>query len=272
VDHVLADVDDWPVEAVAVGVSGPDATIATHGPADRTFWWASITKILTAWATLVAVQDGLLHLDEPAGPEGATVRHLLSHASGLPPQTGGPTARVEYRRIYSNHGYELLADLVADRVGLSFAEHLDIEVLQPLGMTTTYLEGSPAADVHGTAGDLLLLARELLAPTLLDEPLASEVAQVQFPGLRGVLPSYGRQDDNAWGLGPEIRAAKSPHWTGPSQPPDTFGHFGMSGSFLWINRDAGVAAGCLTDGEFGQWAIDAWAPFNERVWRAATGR
>jgi CubicO group peptidase (beta-lactamase class C family) len=271
VDDVLAEANTWPVDAVAVGVTARDATIATHGPADRTFWWASITKILTAWATLVAVQDGLLHLDEPAGPDGATIRHLLAHASGLAPTKGGLTTRVENRRIYSNHGYELLADLVADRVGLPFAEHLDVEVLQPLGMTATRLDGSPAADVHGTLADLLVLARELLSPTLLDEPLASDVARVQFPGLRGVLPSYGRFDDNAWGLGPEIRDGKVPHWTGPSQPPATFGHFGMSGSFLWVDRDAEVAAGCLTDGGFDQWAIDAWAPFNDRVWLAATG-
>lgn len=269
-DDVLAEVDDWPVDTVAVGVTTRDATVATHGPADRTFWLASITKVLTAWATLVAVQDGLLHLDEPAGPDGSTVRHLLSHASGLPPSEGGPTTRVGHRRIYSNHGYELLASLVADRAGLPFAGHLDVEVLQPLGMATTRLKGSPAADAHGTLGDLLILARELLAPTLLDEPLATEVARAQFPGLPGVLPSYGRQDDNAWGLGPEIRATKSAHWTGSSQPPDTFGHFGMSGSFLWVDRDAGIAAGCLADRDFGQWAIDAWAPFNERVWRSAT--
>jgi len=271
VEDVLAAADDWPVATVVVGVTDARATVATHGPTDQDFWWASITKILTAWATLIVVQDGMLHLDEPAGPEGSTVRHLLAHASGLPPAEGGHTVRAEHRRIYSNHGYEVLADLVADRVGLPFAEHLDVEVLQPLGMTATRLEGSPAADAHGTMADLLILARELLDPTLLDEPLATEAARVQFPGLRGVLPSYGRHDDNAWGLGPEVRAAKSPHWTGPAQPPTTFGHFGMSGSYLWVDRDAGVAAGCLADGGFDQWAIDAWAPFNDRVWQAATG-
>lgn len=269
-DEVLAQVADWPVDTAAVGVTGTDATLATHGPTDRVLPWASVTKVLTAWASLVAVQDGQVHLDEPAGPEGSTVRHLLAHASGLPPAAGGPTARAEHRRVYSNHAFELLAELVADRVGETFGDHLQFEVLDPLGMHDTRLDGSPAHAAHGTLADLLALGRELLAPSLLDEPLASEVATVQFPGLAGVLPGYGRQDDNAWGLGVEIRDAKEPHWTGPSQPPTTFGHFGQSGSFLWVDRNAGVAAACLADREFGDWAREVWAPFNDQVWQAAT--
>lgn len=268
---LLAATDEWPVDTVAVGVTDTSDTVATHGPIDRVFRWASVTKVLTAWTTLVAVQDGHLHLDEPAGPEGSTVRHLLAHASGLPPEEGGPTSRVERRRVYSNHGFELLGDLVADRVGEPFAEFLHAEVCEPLGMDATRLDGSPAHAAHGSLDDLLALGRELLAPTLLDDPLATEVATVQFPGLSGVLPGYGRQDDNTWGLGVEIRDGKDPHWTGPSQPGTTFGHFGQSGSFLWADRDAGVAGACLADRDFGEWAAEAWAPFNERVWQAATG-
>lgn len=266
---VLSGVYDWPVDTVAVGVTGTDATLATHGPADQVFRWASITKVLTAWATLVAVQDGLVHLDEPAGPHGATVRHLLAHASGLPPAAGGPTAPVERRRVYSNLAYELLGDLVADRTGEDFATHLQHEVLDPLGMDTT-LDGSPAHAARGTLADLLALGRELLSPTLLGDDLATAVAEVQFPGLGGVLPGYGRQADNTWGLGVEIRDGKDPHWTGASQPATTFGHFGQSGSFLWVDRDAGVAGACLCDRDFGDWAATAWAPFNERMWSAAT--
>ena len=260
----------WPVDTVAVGLTDADETLGTVGPTDQRFRWASVTKVLTAWATLVAVQDGHLHLDEPAGPEGSTVRHLLAHASGLPPEPGGPSSSVERRRVYSNHGFEVLADLVADRVGEPFADHLQAEVLDPLGMDATTLDGSPAHAAQGPLDDLLRLARELLVPSLLDEPLASDVATVQFPGLSGVLPGYGRQDDNTWGLGVEIRDSKSPHWTGPSQPPATFGHFGQSGSFLWVDRENGVAAGCLGDRDFDGWAVEAWAPFNERLWSEAT--
>ncbi len=270
--QVLELARQWPVDRVAVGLTDASETLGTDGPVDEVFRWASVTKVLTAWATLVAVQDGHLHLDEPAGPEGSTVRHLLAHASGLPPEPGGPSSSVERRRVYSNQGFELLADLVADRVGEPFADHLQFEVLDPLGMDATTLDGSPAHAASGSLADLLALGRELLAPSLLDEPLATEVASVQFPGLSGVLPGYGRQDDNTWGLGVEIRDGKSPHWTGASQPPTTFGHFGQSGSFLWVDRDAGVAAGCLADTDFGEWAVEAWAPFNEQLWTAATER
>lgn len=268
----LAAADQWPADTVAVGVTDPTATLGTHGPTDEVFRWASVTKLLTAWATLVAIQDGHLHLDEPAGPDGATVRHLLAHASGLPPEPGGPTSSVERRRVYSNHAFELLAELVEERVGETFADHLEAEVLEPLGMRATRLDGSPAHAAHGPLADLLALGRELLAPTLLDDPLATSVAEVQFPGLSGVLPGYGRQEDNTWGLGVEIRGDKQPHWTGPSQPGHTFGHFGQSGSFLWVDREAGVAAACLTDRDFDTWAAEAWAPFNEALWTAATSR
>lgn len=270
--QALALADQWPVTTVAVGATDPSSTLATQGPTDQVLAWASVTKVVTAWATLVAVQDGHLHLDEPAGPDGSTVRHLLAHASGLPPAPGGPESPVERRRVYSNHGFEVLADLVADRLGTPFAEHVQAEVLDPLGMSATRLDGSPAHAMHGSLDDLLALGRELLAPALLDEPLATEVAAVQFPGLSGVLPGYGRQDDNTWGLGVEIRDHKEPHWTGPSQPAGTFGHFGQSGSFLWVDRDAGLATACLSDRDFDDWAKEAWPPFNERVWRTATSQ
>ncbi len=50
---------------------------------DHRYRWASVTKPMTALTVLVGCERGLLELDEPAGPPGATVRHLLAHASGL---------------------------------------------------------------------------------------------------------------------------------------------------------------------------------------------
>ena len=267
---VLDEATDWPVDAVSVGVVTIEGTTVTTGDEDRTQRLASVTKPLFAYSVLIAVQDGLLHLDEPAGPQGSTVRHLLAHASGLPPEAGGPTSRVGVRRVYSNHAFELLGELVAERSGTTPADHLDVEVLQPLGMDATTLDGSPAHAATGTLADLMAFAHELLSPTLLDDPLATDLAAVQFPGLGGVLPGYGRQDDNTWGLGFEIRDGKDPHWTGASQPPTTFGHFGQSGTFLWVDRDAGVAAACLCDRDFDTWAAEAWAPFNERLWTTLT--
>ena len=93
----------------------------TTGPADQPFRWASVTKLLVALAALDAVQRGLLDLDEPAGPPGSTVRHLLSHASGLAFDSDAVLARPGTRRIYSNRGIEIVAGLVAARSGMQGA-------------------------------------------------------------------------------------------------------------------------------------------------------
>lgn len=90
---------------------------------------------------------------------------------------------------------------------------------------------------------------------------------VQYPGTKGVLPGYGHQNPNDWGLGFEIRDGKSPHWTGSASSPRTFGHFGQSGTFLWIDPDAALACVSLTDRAFGPWAVEAWPPSRTRCSR-----
>ncbi len=266
-DEILAGVETWEPDTVAVGVTGPDATIATHGPVERVFALASVTKPITAYAVLTAVHHGLIGLDEPAGPnDGSTVRHLLAHAGGLPMEVdGGPLTAVERRRVYSNWGFELLGELVAQRAGMPFATHLDHDVLAPLQMEATVLDGSPAKDGHGTVDDLLAFARELLAPSLLDEQLHEQATNVAFPDLDGVLPGFGRQTPNDWGLGFEIRGDKSPHWTGASLAPTTFGHFGQSGSFLWVDPTRRIACAGLADEPFGRWASETWPGFFDDI-------
>ena len=238
--------------------------LETYGPRDPVFRWASVTKLVTALAALVAAEEGTIDLDEPAGPEGSTVRHLLAHASGLPFESGGPTGRPGRRRVYSNVGVELLADRVAARAEMPFAEYLAAAVLLPLGMRAE-LRGSPAADLQGTLDDLLALACELQAPRLVAPETLAEATSVQFPGLAGVLPDLGRFDPNDWGLGFELRDDKSPHWTGSRNSPRTFGHFGGSGTFLWVDPDARLALGCLTDLDFGPWALEAWPRLSDAV-------
>lgn len=267
--EVLAEVDDWPVDTVGVGVTTLAGTVATHGAVDTVLPFASLTKPLGAYAVLIAVQDGALHLDEPAGPDGAprdiTVRKLLAHASGLPLEPDGAIGAPGRRRIYSNWAYELLGELVAERVGTSFAEHLRLEVLGPLGMTDTTLDGSPAHAARGTVSDLLAFARELLAPELLDDELHAAATTIAFPGLDGVVPGFGRQSPCDWGLGFELKAGKDPHWTGSALDPRTFGHFGRSGSYLWVDPTRGLACAELADRDFEQWSKDLWPGFNDRV-------
>ena len=208
--------------------------------------WASVTKLVTALAALVAAEEGVIDLDEPAGPPGSTVRHLLAHASGLPFEAGGPTGQPGQRRVYSNVGFETLAEHIAARAAMPFTDYLRAGVLEPLGMQAE-LRGSPAADLHGSLDDLLLFAPELQRPTLVAPETLAEATTAQFPGLAGVLPDFGRFDPNDWGLGFELRDGKSPHWTGTRNSPRTFGHFGGSGTFLWVDPEAGLALGVLTE-------------------------
>jgi CubicO group peptidase (beta-lactamase class C family) len=254
----LKQIETWGAEHAAAVVVTPDGTVATAGDRDHVFRWASVTKLLTAYALLVAVEEGTIDLDDDAGPPGSTVRHLASHASGLPFEAGGPPiAPPRRRRIYSNGGYETLAEVLADAAGMPFDAYLREAVLDPLGIRGQ-LRGSAAAGFHGPLSDLEAFAREVLRPTLLADETVREATSVQFPGLSGVLPDLGRMEHNDWGIGFELRDEKSPHWTGTRNSPATFGHFGGSGTFIWFDPHGDVALGCLTDREFGPWAIEAW--------------
>jgi len=259
-------VDRWPVDTVAVAVVRADGTLAgAHGPVDRTFRLASVSKLLSAYATLVAVEEGALDLDTPAGPPKATVRHLLAHASGLALDQQKVIAPVATRRIYSNAGFEALGAAVVEGVEMPFAGYLAEAVTQPLGMRATALAGSPAHGVSSTVEDLVALAAELQRPRLLHPSTVTTATATVFPGLAGVLPGYGRHDPNDWGLGFEVRDSKEPHWTGGKSSPRTFGHFGRSGTFLWVDPDAQAASICLTDRDFGEWAVQAWPDFTDAV-------
>jgi CubicO group peptidase (beta-lactamase class C family) len=264
VEAALRQIDDWPAPFASAGIVRDGEVRSTRGARGEALRWASVTKLVTALAALVAAEEGVIDLDEAAGPEGSTVRHLLAHASGLPFEAGAPGGRPGQRRIYSNVGFETLAEHIAERADMSFGDYLTAGVLRPLGMQAE-LRGSPAADLHGSLEDLLILARELQRPTLLAPETLAEATTVQFPGLSGVLPDFGRFDPNDWGLGFELRDEKSPHWTGAHNSPRTFGHFGGSGTFLWVDPDAGVALGVLTNLDFGAWAKEAWPRLSDAV-------
>jgi len=262
--EALRQLDGWPATTKAAFVLDRGGVVAVQGPRAQVFRWASVTKLLTAFAALIAAEEGVVDLDEAAGPEGSTVRHLLAHASGLPFEPGAPTGSPGKRRVYSNVGFETLADHIAERAEMPFAEYLAAGVLRPLGMGAE-LRGSAASELHGSLDDLLAFAGELQRPTLVAAETLNEATTVQFPGLAGVLPDLGRFDPLDWGLGCELRDEKHPHWTGARNSPRTFGHFGGSGTFLWVDPDAGVALGVLTDLEFGEWAKQAWPALSDAV-------
>jgi CubicO group peptidase (beta-lactamase class C family) len=255
----------WPAETVEAGATDARETLGVTGEPDRLMWIASVGKLFVGLAALIAIEEGSLDLEEPAGPEGSTARHLLAHASGLAFDQDRSIAPPGRWRIYSNAGIDRFVQHLEERTGMSFDDYFRIGVREPLGMKATELRGSPASAGWSTVTDLLAFSRELLQPTLVSAETMADATRPHFPELAGVLPDLGRFDPNPWGLTFEIRDEKQPHWTGTRNSPRTFGHFGGSGSFLWVDPDAGLATVAIADREFGPWALEAWPRFSDAV-------
>jgi CubicO group peptidase (beta-lactamase class C family) len=259
---------EWPVGAAAAAVVGPGGVLAGHGDTGRVYELASVTKPLTARAVHGALEESAVDLDTPAGPPGSTIRHLLAHTSGLSMHTDKLLAAPGTRRIYSNQGFTVLGQTVERETGIDFARYLSEAVCEPLGLATTRLDGGAVAAGFGatsTVADLAVFAGDLLRPTTVSERLHAEATTVQFPGLDGVLPGYGVQRPNDWGLGFELRDTKSPHWTGARNSTRTFGHFGQAGGFIWADPEISLALVVLTDREFGEWALRPWPAISDAV-------
>lgn len=256
----------WPVNSVAAAIVGPDGAIDTIGDPDRPFNLASISKMFAGYCLLIAHEEGTLRLDDPAGQPGCTVRHLLSHAGGYPFDGPEPITGPERRRIYSNTGIELVAQVLADAAAMPYEQYLRQAVFEPLGLAATTLRGSAAHGIRSTVADLLRFIAELRAPQLLSAESAAAFATVQFPGLAGMVPGVARYPDCPWGLATEIRGDKQPHWTGAANSPATFGHFGGTGTLLWVDPEAHVACLALTDRRFDEWAdaaLRVWPEFSD---------
>jgi CubicO group peptidase (beta-lactamase class C family) len=260
--------DDWPVAAAAAAVVAPSGVLASHGDTGRQFALASVTKLLVARAAQIAIEEGAVELDTAAGPPGSTVRHLLAHASGLAMESADTLAWPGTRRVYSNYGFAVLAETVQRASGIEFDRYLTEAVFEPLRMPATRLDGGAQAAGFGatsTVADLAAFAGDLLCPATVSPEMHAEATAVQFPGLEGVLPGYGVQRPNDWGLGFEIRDAKTPHWTGAKNSAQTFGHFGQTGTFIWADPVPKLALVVLTDRDFGPWALPIWPALADAV-------
>jgi CubicO group peptidase (beta-lactamase class C family) len=230
------------------------------------FPWASVTKVVTALACLIAVEERSVSLDDPiaGGPghrfEALTLAHLLAHTGGIDPVQPIQVRPVETRRVYSNASIRLAADHVSFATGMAFAEYVTSGVLQPLGMTSVTW-GDPAAGAVGSIHDLTALAAELLRPTLISPETLQQARRPWWPDLDGVLPGFGLQRPCPWGLGFEVKGSKTAHWSGHSADPQMFGHFGQSGSLVAIDPVQGKAWCSLSPEPFGPWAREAWPRF-----------
>ena len=155
---------------------------------------------------------------------------------------------------------------------MSFADYAREGVFEPLGMHNTEIYGSAGHGGRSTVADLTAFVKELLSPQLLAPETLAEAYTNQFGDLRGIVPGYGMQKPCPWGLGFEIRGKKTPHWTGDTMPPETVGHFGMSGTYVWVVPGGGASISAamvvLTDREFGDWAKPLWQETNTRIYRS----
>jgi CubicO group peptidase (beta-lactamase class C family) len=261
---------DWPVNSAAAAVVAPSGVVSQYGDPRQRFALASVTKPLVARAAQVAVEEGVVELDTEAGPPGSTVRHLLAHAAGYSMHSPELMGKPGQRRIYSNYGFRVLAETIQHASGIEFGQYLAEAVFEPLAMADSVLEGGAEAAGFGatsTVADLAAFAGDLLRPKTVSPQTHAEATDVQFPGLAGVLPGFGSQRPNDWGLGFEIRDAKSPHWTGSSNSGRTYGHFGQSGTFLWVDPAADLALVVLTNRNFGEWAYPCWPAISDEVLR-----
>jgi len=254
----------WP-DTAAAAVVLPDGSEARRGDTTAVYQLASITKLITAMAVLVAHEEGTLALDDPEPRTGGAVADLLAHSSGLGPDEPVAIEQPRRRRIYSTAAYDVVGDLVAARSGLAFADYVRQGVTEPLGMSTCELRGSPGADGHGSVDDLVALSRAWREPLLVHTTTLEWARTVHHPELAGVLPGFGRQAPNPWGLGPEIRGTKAPHWTAEANDPATYGHFGRAGTMLWIDPVARVTLIAVCREPFGPWAVEAWPKLSAAV-------
>jgi CubicO group peptidase (beta-lactamase class C family) len=289
---ILAGVESWPVpHATACVVSarqGEAEVVAFHGDLDHPYRLASITKMVSAYAILVAVEEAVVDLDaaidlaaisssESGSLTGAdhspvTLRHLLSHAAGFPFEGLQPVAPVGTSRIYSNTGIELAAQWLEIQSGITFSEYLTEAVLDPLAMTSSQFSGSAAHGLTSSTRDLSRFAAELLTPRLISPTTLNEAIRTQYPDLDGIVPGMGRYTPCPWGLGMEIAGDKSPHWMGRERSQSTFGHFGGAGTMMWVDPEARISLIALTDQSFDQWAATAtrqWAHLSDLVLMAA---
>ncbi|MGO3830946.1 MAG: serine hydrolase domain-containing protein [Corynebacterium casei] len=263
----LEKISQWPVDNVAGALIGPDG-VETLGETAREYDIKSVTKPVVAMGIMLAVEEGAVELDQPAGPEGSTLRHLLAHASGVDFDSREAKRPVEDRRIYSSAGYEWAAEIVADAAGMAFEDYLHEGLLKPLGMNSTRLEGSAGHGLISSVDDLAKFASEVLNPQIIHSDTLAEMRTIQYPDLRGIVPGYGMHRPCPWGLGFEIHGEKDPHWMGANMPADAVGHFGMSGTYLWVAGDYAMVA--LADRDFGEWAKPLWQETNQEIWAEIT--
>ncbi len=248
----------WPEGSAFLVAHVGDETIdviASAGETDQVRSWASVTKFAVAWAMAVCVDRAEVDLASPAGPVGSTVAHLLSHASGLGLEVGDPVMPVGSRRIYSNIGIDRAVAVVTGHGDP--AAWLQRHVFGPLHMTTSFLDGRPAAGGWGSLRDLVTLAAGWLRADGVSTTTRDLFVAPFLADLAGVVPGFGRFDPCEWGLGPEVHGHKN-HWMGSRLSARSYGHFGQSGAYVVVEPESGIVVAAAAGAPFGAWAVHLW--------------
>jgi CubicO group peptidase (beta-lactamase class C family) len=291
---------------------------------DVIFLVASITKPIVAMGALLLVERGLLSLDDRVceivsqfrgrGKYGVTVRHLLTHSSGLPDmlprnrelreshssldaflagtcaaEMGFPPGRgVRYQSM----GFALLGEIIRVISGRSCSEFLRTEIFQQLWMNDTALGapdawydesngraariaeirvpedqrdvavdwgwnsrywrglGAPWGGVLSTPNDLARFAQAMLCGGTLDgarifaKATVESATRNQLAGLHGI--PLAEREGKPWGLGWRLSWPGSSPYFGDLLGPRMYGHWGATGTVLWIDPDRDAFAVILT--------------------------
>ncbi|HWO59217.1 MAG TPA: serine hydrolase domain-containing protein [Umezawaea sp.] len=233
--------------AAAAGVPGAQfavrlggRTAVSHSGAgigrDTAFPLGSLTKPFTAALAMLLVDDGDLHLDERQ-PQGWTLRHLLTHTSGLASNVDEDAEHTADRRAwvarhcgpadlvhrpgsafsYSNIGYTVVGQMIEDATGMSWEEAVGSILLRPLGIEPVFVGGRAPArpvavghsfggrrieeqsviPVEAPNGGLALSAADLVAFAV---SCVDDLAPMFTDNLADVpIGPYGMAD--GWGLG-----------------------------------------------------------------------
>ena len=244
---------------------GSTKVIVTEGALDEVRPWASVSKMAVSLAFAVEVDWGLHEVSERLGPRGATLANLLSHSSGLGLEVDDSTVDVSTKRVYSNYGIDVAVQAITE--GSDAGSWLDGRVFAPLGMTRTRLAGRPSSGVVGSTNDMRLLAEAWLRPDAISKETRNRFITPYAPQLAGIVPGFGRFSPCPWGLGPEVRGNKS-HWMG-DWPPESFGHFGQTGSLMLLNAHEGIGVVATSTEVFGPWAVALWPEWTSAMRRLA---
>ena len=158
---------------LAKGYGLVNVELSAPATAETAYELMSVSKQFTATAIMILVEEGRIRLDEkvstyladtPSAWSAVTIRHLLTHTSGISDYTDNPGWRQQIRLDrkpeelmkpvaerplafqpgeqwrYSNSNYYLLGMIIEKLSGKHYADFIDERIFKPLGMTSTRLD------------------------------------------------------------------------------------------------------------------------------------